>query len=55
MYADAIEQALNEPEYALAELRSYSESWPISGEELSDFVAKTEEQVKAVEYWKLEE
>ena len=51
-YKSAIEAAQANPEYQEKERNNASEIWRISGDELKQFIADTEEQVKFVEYWK---
>lgn len=51
VYMDAIQQAQENPEYAIKALNNNSTVWKVRGEELTQFIKSTEERVKTVEYW----
>lgn len=51
VYLDAVTRAQDKADYVMKEINNSSTVWPVSGKELTEFIKKTEEQVKATEYW----
>lgn len=51
VFEEAMKKAQANPEYRIKELNNSSTIWEVSGDELKDFIKKTEERVKVVEYW----
>jgi len=54
VYANAIKKAMDNPLYALKELRNGNGLWPLKGKELADKVKATSDNVLKVKYWEVE-
>ncbi len=50
---DAIFKALDEPEYAVREIKNHNTLWKVSGDKLMNFLTGLEDTVKKVEFWNL--
>jgi len=54
VYANAIKKAMDDPNYALKELRNGNGLWPLKGEELKKQINAASDNVLKVKYWEVE-
>ena len=54
IYANAIKMAMDDPNYALKELRNGNGLWPLKGDKLKAVINETSDGVKKVKYWEVE-